>query len=258
MTAGPGDYLFGAGGLLAGFAAQGYEITAVQVANGEKDSEALGPAETIQANSAEASAAAKIAGVREVVALGHKSGELGYISSTEIRQELFGLIRFFRPRILVIPDPYIHYDEDRDRFYAGKAAEEAWGYSGGGTFSADLTRMGIRPYGAPEIYYYSAHRPYRPGEGGDEKAQFRAVDITPVFERKIQAILALKTANEAYAARVRKRMPQLKANAADLVRAYIEELASVIGVRHGYKYAEEFNYVGVQQGLPEHVKQRAR
>ena len=252
ITAQCGDYLVGGGGTIASLAGRGYEVTVIQVTNDEKNSLDLGPAETSKANMDEGRQAAKVLGAREVLFLGHKAGELGYISSTELRQELFGLIRYFKPRILFIPDPYLHYDENRDRFYAGKAAEEAWGYSGGGTFSPDLNRMGIRPYGAPEIYYYAAQRPYRPGEGGDEKAQFRPVDITAVFEKKLEAILTLKTTNRVYASRTsRKTSPD------DFMRAYVEELASTIGRKHGFRYGEEFNYVGVEEGLPAHVKQRA-
>jgi LmbE family N-acetylglucosaminyl deacetylase len=103
----------------------------VQVTNDEKNSRGWGPAETIQANTAEAKAAAHLLGAHELLFLGHKAGELGYISSTELREEMFGLIRYFKPRVIFIPDPYIHYDPHRDHFYTGKMAEEAWGYSGG-------------------------------------------------------------------------------------------------------------------------------
>ncbi len=253
ITAHAGDYLIGAGGTLAGFASQGHTVTIVQVTNDEKNSVSLGPAETQKANADDARRAASVLGAREVVFLGHKSGELGYISSTELREELFGLIRFFKPRVLFIPDPYIHYDPNRDHHYVGKAAEEAWGYSGGSTFAPELNRMGIAPYGAPEVFYYAVARPYRPGEGGDGPAKFRPVDITASFERKLRAILALHTANELYASHA------AGTEAADeKVRSLVTNLARTVGQKHGFRYAEEFNHVGRTEGLPEHVAERAR
>ncbi|HYM10615.1 MAG TPA: hypothetical protein VEU62_07780, partial [Bryobacterales bacterium] len=199
-------------------------------------------------------------GVKEIVRLGHKSGELGYISSTELREEMFAMIRYFKPRIIIIPDPYIHYDENRDHFYAGKMAEEAWGYSGAGTFSEELNRMGFPGYGVPEVYYYTVRRPYRAGEGGEGNAQFRPVDISATFERKVQAILALRTSNRLFAAQAAEQLARLgrpvrldEAAVDKMTRAYLEELAGTIGKKHGFRYGEEFNYFGPKSGLPEHV-----
>ncbi len=267
VTAHAGDYLLGAGGTLAALIDQGHEVYVVQVTNDEKNSAGLGPAETQKANTEEGRQAARLLGARELLGLGHKAGELGQLSSTELREELFTLIRYFQPRILFIPDPYIHYDPDRDHFYVGKMAEEAWGYSGGGMFAPELARAGLSPYGAPEIYYYAAGRPYRPGEGGEGQARFRPVDIGSTFERKLRALLALKTTNRLYALQTQQRlreagrsnaMPAVNEAATDaLVRAFVEELAQTIGRKHGFRYGEEFNYVGVTGGLPEHILERA-
>src|SRR5919198_4802359 len=78
VTAHAGDYLVGAGGTLAWLIDQGREVTVVQVTNDEKNSDGLGPAQTQKANSEEGRKAASLLGAREVVHLGHKSGELGY------------------------------------------------------------------------------------------------------------------------------------------------------------------------------------
>jgi LmbE family N-acetylglucosaminyl deacetylase len=269
ITAHAGDYLIGAGGFLAGLIDQGYEVIVIQVTNDEKNSDGLEPAETQKANQEEGGKAARLLGARELVCLGHKSGELGYISSTELRSEIFGLVRYFKPHVMVIPDPYIHYDENRDHFYVGKMAEEAWGYSGGENFGPELQRMGLGPYGAPEVYYYAIGRPYRPGEGGDVPARFRPVDVSAAFDRKLKAVLALRTTNRLYATQTRQRLidaghPDPRLGHLDdnsinaLVRAYLEELASTIGTKHGFRYGEEFNYVGVVEGLPEHVLDKVK
>ncbi|HYM11948.1 MAG TPA: PIG-L family deacetylase, partial [Bryobacterales bacterium] len=106
VTAHAEDYLIGAGGTLAKLIGEGYTAHVVQVTNDEKNSEGLEPAETRKANVEEGDRAAKLLGVKEIVRLGHKSGELGYISSTELREEMFAMIRYFKPRIIIIPDPY--------------------------------------------------------------------------------------------------------------------------------------------------------
>jgi LmbE family N-acetylglucosaminyl deacetylase len=59
--------------------------------------------------------------------MGHKSGELGYISYAEMHEQIFAIIRYFKPRIIFIPDPYVHYDENRDHLYVINMAGEAWG-----------------------------------------------------------------------------------------------------------------------------------
>ena len=269
VTAQGGDYLVGAGGTLASLIDEGYRLRVLQVTNDEKNSLDLGPAETRKANNEQAERAARLLGATEVINLGHKAGELGYIASTELRNEVIAMIRYFKPRIIFIPDPYVHYVPNGDVHYVGKMAEEACGYSGPSTFNPELARMGFPGYSVPEIYYYAVGRPYRPGEGGEERAQFRTLDISATIERKVKAILALETANRLYAAQTQQRLreagrshPRLErldtpsVNA--LVRAHVEELAATIGKKHGFRYGEEFNYVGPGESLQEHIRERAR
>ena len=44
-------------------------------------------------------------GIKEVVILNHKSGELSQVSSNEIRNQLFALIRVYKPQIVFHPFP---------------------------------------------------------------------------------------------------------------------------------------------------------
>ncbi|MBI1787029.1 MAG: PIG-L family deacetylase [Acidobacteria bacterium] len=260
VTAASGDYILAAGGTLAALIREGWKVNVAQFGNDEKLSAGLSPAQTRLANVEEARAAGRLLGVADTVYMGHKSGELGYTSSTEMRQQLFGLIRHFKPKTIFIPDPYVHYQEDRDQFWTGKMAEEAWGYSGGGTFANDLTRMGFGPYGAPEVYYYAVGRPYRGGEGGDGRARFVARDIGATLEQKITAAELLHTRNRLYALQVSRRLRQPPGDdgaAAGLVREYLTELAETIGRKHGFRHGEEFNHVGGTEGIPAYVLERA-
>jgi LmbE family N-acetylglucosaminyl deacetylase len=257
VTAGSADYIWAAGGTLASFIQKGYTVDVAQFGNDEKLSSGLTPAQTRLANIEEARQAAKLLGVHDTVYMAHKSSETGQVSSTEMRSQLFALIRGLRPRMIFLPDPYIHYQQDRDWYYVGKMAEEAWGYSGGATFANELERMGLHPYGAPEVYYYAV-RPYRNDEGGEGNAKLLTVDIGSTIDLKCLAIELLLTHNRLQAAQARLATLDDR-TVRNLARSYAEELAETIGKKHGMRYAEEFNYVNMRasDGLPPHIREHA-
>lgn len=269
VTAGAGDYLMSCGGTLANLIDQGYAIYVVQFGNDEKNSVGMTPAETRLANSDEGGLAARMLGVKEVVNLNHKSGELSQVSSNTLREEIIALVRLYKPQIIFHPDPWVHYEPDWDQYWVARATEE-YSYGGGAYFAPELTKLGFPGVGVRETYYYAAHRPYRPGEGGGKNAPFKAIDITTTFNRKVAAIQELRTANHRYAVAVKQRLdlagkpsPLLaevnEATTRALVRAYAEELAEAIGKKHGFRYGEEFNYNGPGGGpIPEHVLEHAK
>jgi hypothetical protein len=268
VSAGSGDWLWAAGGTLASLIDQGYAAHVVQFGNDEKNSIGLSPAQTRLANNTETESAARLLGVKEVLNLNHKSGELSQVSSNEMRNQIFALIRFYKPQIIFHPDPYIHYVPDWDQYWVARMGEES-SYGSSSYFLAELGRMGYPGYGVPETYYYSAWRPYRPGEGGHHAARFRPIDITSTFNRKVAALLALETANRRYAVHVKQRLelagkfsPLLREinreSIRALARAYAEELAETIGRKHGFPYGEEFNFHGRADPVPAHVRERAK
>jgi LmbE family N-acetylglucosaminyl deacetylase len=267
ITSTPSDYLMAAGGTLANLIAQGYTVNVVQIGNDEKNSIGLSPADTRLANNREGEKAAKALGIREVYVLNHKSGELGQVSPNEIRNQLFGLVRHYKPQIIFHPDPWVHYGPDWDQFFIARAAEE-FSYGAGRYVGEEFTKMGLPPVGVRETYYYAA-RPYRPGEGGHNAARFRPEDITKTFDLKAAALQQLETANRRYATHVKQRLqlagkssPLLTAlnpsEVTALIRAYAQELAETIGRKHGFKYGEEFNYHGPGSPIPEHVREKAK
>lgn len=268
VSAGSGDYIAGAGGTLVRLIGEGYTVIVVQFTNDEKNSVGLSPAETRLRNNREGDQAARILGVKEIVHLSHKAGELSQVSSNEIRNQIFALIRFFKPVKIFHPDPFIHYQPDWDQFYAARAAEES-SYGSSNYFLAEIGRMGFPGYGVPETYYYAPHRPYRPGEGGHNAAKFVASDITETFAKKAAALEALSTANRRYATHVKLRLaaagkpsPKLQtiddASAGALVHEWVEELAQTIGAKHGFTYGEEFNFHGRGESIPAHIRERAK
>jgi len=268
VTASARDYLLGAGGTLAKMIDEGRPVYVLQFGNDEKDSIQLGAAATRLANNEEGERAARLLGVKEVLNLGHKSGEMAYISSSEMRNQVMTMVRFYKPEILFFPDWYAHYLNDDDVYRVGRMAEES-PYGGGDYFVQEMTYIGFRGYAAREYYFYIPHRPYRPREGGEGQAQLRPMDIGSTFDRKVRAILELKTSNRRYAFHTRERLQlagrphellrELNENStAQLMRSYLEELAETVGAKHGLRYAEEFNYLGRPAGLPAHIRERAR
>ncbi len=259
VTAGSGDYLWGAGGTLAALALDGYQVYVAQFGNDEKAAAAgLSPAEARWANVEEAQEAAELLGFRDTIYLSHKSGELGQVSSTEMREQLFALIRHLRPAKIFLPDQYVHFQADWDHYWVGKMAEEAWGYSGGAMFSPQLAHMGLKPYSVPEVYFYAAGRPYRPGEGGEEASRFLGVDIGRTFLAKRIAIGMLRARNRALALETGIALRAGDEEAPRrLASALVEELARQVGRRHGLEFGEEFNYVGPREAIPPYVLERA-
>lgn len=272
VSAGGGDYVRAIGGTVARLATDGFKVYVIQIANDEKNSVRLGPAETRLANDADAARAAQALGVTELFSLNHKSGELGQVSSNELRNQITVLIRTWKPQKLFFPDPYVHYTPEWDQFFTGRAAEET-NYSNSGSFLYEFARAGLKGYGVPETYYYAVGRPYRPGEGGHNGARMERFDVTPLMARKRAAVAELRTANRAYAEQTRARLALAgrplgrlaeltEAAVADLAIAWVDELSAAVGARYGFAFAEEFNYHGAAPGekrpLPPWIQERAR
>ena len=268
ITASGRDYLLGAAGTLGQMIDDGRDVYVLQFGNDEKDSVGLGPADTRLANNEEAERAAKKLGVKEWLNLGHKSGELGQLSSSEMRNQVMTMVRFYKPEIMFFPDWYIHYQDDNDIYRVGRMAEEA-PYGGGSYFVQEMTYIGYSGFAAREYYFYSPYRPYRPREGGESRATIKGVDISNTFDRKMAAIAELKTGNRRYAVQTRERLAaagrsgdllsEINENSTlGLVRAFVEELSAAVGGKYGFRFGEEFNHLGTGGGIPEHIREQAR
>ncbi len=231
--------IFGAGGTLAQMARQGRPVYVAVFGSEEKESQGQGPAETRLANNDEGERAARILGVKEVINLGHKSGEFAYISSSEMRNQVMALTRLYKPEILFFPDWYVHYQPDHDIYRTGRMAEES-PYGGSSYFLQEMSYLSFPGTAARQYYFFVPYRPYRPREGGEGQATMKQVDISGEFALKLRAIEELKTSNPPFAS--------------DLA----EELAETIGKRFNARYGEEFNHLRPVPGLPPHIRERAR
>jgi len=250
------DAVMGAGGTLAIMAQEGRPIYVAVFGNEEKASVKLGPAETRLANNAEGERALKAIGAKEVINLGHKSGELGSMSSSELRNQAMALTRLYKPEVLFFPDWYVHYLDDNDIYRVGRMAEES-PYGGGSLFLQEMTYLGYPGAAARQYYFFSPYRPYRQKEGGEGPAVMKQVDIGGALDKKLAALSEMKTSNEAWADELSRRSGR-KLDPTEQARAYATEMAETVGARHQMRYAEEFNHLRPVGGIPAHVRERAR
>jgi LmbE family N-acetylglucosaminyl deacetylase len=256
ITASARDAVMGAGGTLALLAQEGRPVYVAVFGNEEKASVEQGPAETRLANNEEGDRALKAIGAKEVMNLGHKSGELGQLSSSELRNQVMALMRLYKPEVLFFPDWYIHYLNDNDIYRVGRMAEEA-PYGGGSLFLQEMTYLGYPGAAARQYYFFSPYRPYREKEGGEGQAVMKQVDISRVLEKKLAALAEMKTSNDAWASELNRRSGR-KLDPAEHVRTFATEMAETVGSRHKMRYAEEFNHLRPVGGIPAHVRERAK
>jgi len=264
VTADAGDYLLAAGGTVAKLIGNGATAYVIRVTNDEKDSWELKPEETALRTRTESEAAGRILGVKEVISMGYRAAEMADVPFTTLRDRLIVYIRHYKPSILFIPNPYTEYDRVLDRFYTGRAAEDAWRASSLENFAPPFQDFGLKPHLTPELYYYA--QPLDPRRREKESTatfvpELKIVDITGTFETKLKAVQALKTINYSMAMRLKQRLTSTGRKLAVLdqvngraVNALVEEnvrgLAKIAAAGTSYQVAEEFRYAGISFRIP--------
>ncbi len=125
IAAHPDDPEFGCGGTIAKWANAGKQIIYVLLTSGDKGTQDpnLKPYDLAARREAEQRAAADELGVQEVVFLRYP--DLMLESTMALRRQLAGLIRQYRPHILLAIDPWRHYQLHPDHRAAGFAALDA-------------------------------------------------------------------------------------------------------------------------------------
>jgi LmbE family N-acetylglucosaminyl deacetylase len=254
ITADASGYLLSAGGTLAGMIRQGADVTVVRVTNDEKDAWDLIPEEAARRTRAESEAAGRILGVRNVISLGYRAAELADVPFTTLRDRLILLIRHYRPDVLFIPNAYTEYDRVLDRYYTGRAAEDAWRSAALDNAVPPFGVMGVPPHLTPEVYYYAPPldpRRREPESTATFAPEPRVVDIAGTWAVKLKAVQALKTINHSMAVRLKnrlsatgRRLPLLDVVNEASVDKLVEENVRGLG------QAEEFQYAGVAFRIP--------
>jgi LmbE family N-acetylglucosaminyl deacetylase len=264
VTADASDYILAAGGTIATMVAGGATAYLVRVTNDEKDSWDLPAEEAARRTSDESRQAARILGIKEVDSLGYRAGELGGVSPTELRDRIMFYVRLRKPDVMFLPNPYAHYVEVFDRFYAGQAAEEARHAAALENFEPPFAVAGLGPHLVPELYYYA--QPFDPRRREPESTatfapQPKVMDISAAFDKKLRAAQALKTINYSMAMRVKQRLestgrqlPLLDKtddiSIQKLVEINVRKLSEIAAEKTSYKLAEEFEYAGEAFQIP--------
>lgn len=202
IMAHPDDPEFSSGGMIALWAKSGAEITYLILTSGNKGSDdpTMTPERLAETRRQEQDAAAKTLGVKRVIIMGENDGEL--ISTLEIRKKVVKEIRRYQPDAVIIPDPsryffqntYINHPDHRA---AGEIALGAlFPATGNRMYYSELLNQGLEPHTVPHIFLANANEPTL------------WVDISEVFETKVQAILCHESQikePESLAERMRER-----------------------------------------------------
>jgi LmbE family N-acetylglucosaminyl deacetylase len=203
MMAHPDDPEFFCGGTLARWAREGKEICVVLATSGDKGSSDgwLSTAELVARREEEQRAASAVLGVRRIVFLRHRDGEL--IADLQLRRQLVRAIRLCRPEVVVTTDPLRYMVGDRrvnhpDHRAIGDAVLAAvFPAASNPRFFPELLQFeGLAPHSPLEIYIANSDRPNLD------------VDITELIDLKIEAIRQHKsqlTDPSAQLERVRQR-----------------------------------------------------
>jgi LmbE family N-acetylglucosaminyl deacetylase len=182
ISAHPDDAEFGAAGIVARWIKDGKNVVYVVCTKGEKGTSDrnISAPDLAQIRQKEQYNAARILGVSEVVFLDYADQELE--DTTEFRKDIVGLIRKFRPEIVITSDPYRRYIWHRDHRIAGQVVLDAvYPFARDHLAYPDLLDEGLEPHKVAEIWFWGA-----------EDINYR-VDITKTFDLKIAALRCHKS-----------------------------------------------------------------
>jgi len=184
ILAHPDDPEFFCGATLARWAREGHKITCVLLTCGDKgrnDHNQHIPGDELCAlRHEEQRAASKVLGVTELHFLDKLDGYL--VPDVELRREMTGLIRRFKPDVLVTCDPQnlfaLYGLNHPDHRAAGQAVlDAAFPAAGNELFFPELLEQGLAPHTPKEIWASLTNQPNV------------ILDVTDTWDVKIEALL---------------------------------------------------------------------
>jgi LmbE family N-acetylglucosaminyl deacetylase len=180
----PDDAEFGMGGTVAAWTRSGTEVTYVCVTDGSAGSNEPGAVreEIHQIRQREQLAACKVLGVDRCEFLGYVDGMVEL--TLDLRRDITGMVRRYRPQVLVAPDPSRFWDEDRtyvnhiDHRTVGEACMAVVNPdSSTRPMFPELLEQGLEPWEIPYLWI----------PAWDEDAD-TLVDISQTIDVKIEAL----------------------------------------------------------------------
>jgi LmbE family N-acetylglucosaminyl deacetylase len=220
----PDDAEFGMAGTIAKWVKAGVECTYVMVTNGASGSQDpnITREQLRDTRYAEQRAAAKILGVKNTVFLGYEDGYL--YPTLEVRKDVARQIRIHKPDVILCFDPTMRIADTYVNHPDHIAASE-------------VVLRSINPDAStrqmfPELWNDEHLEPHKPKAlfltTFDDKGT--AIDIGDVLETKVKALMT--------------HTSQLWPGADEMVRGWAKEA----GKRHGYKAAETYRIVRLDDG----------
>jgi LmbE family N-acetylglucosaminyl deacetylase len=218
----PDDVDFGCSGTIARWSRMGVDITYVICTSGDKgsdhpvDSEALS-----ELREQEQLAAAKVVGVRKVVFLRLKDGELE--NNREFRRILVRVLREHRPDVVLSMDPannrfenaYVSHSDHRAAALA--VFDAIYPAARNRNFFPELLEEGLLPHAVNRMYFFGTAEPNT------------WIDITETIETKIAALRAHKS----------------QVGEFEDLDAWVRERFGQLGKKKGLAYAEIFRYLTI-------------
>lgn len=223
ITAHPDDAEIMCGGTIIEFASLGNQIILVVMTDGEKGSQNKKDnlEKLVQIRKRETLASARFMGVKEVVFLNHRDGEIEDTHAS--RAQIVKLVRQWKPDIVIAPDPtnvfmenYVNHVDHRT---VGWIVLNSLIPAGNWHFYKDHVGEHINPHEVRELYLAVAKEP-----------DF-AVDISKSFDKKIKALAFHES----------QLGPAF--DSLSFFRKMFTRLAEEAGKKYGVRYAEEYRKI---------------
>lgn len=251
ITAHADDAEFFAGGTLAKFASEGYEILEIITTDNGRGSFELDSAQLVtQSRSVEAQKAAEIIGKKDVIFLRYPDGFLGDTPLNVLREQYMRHIREYKPDVLFTFDPWAPFESHPDHRLVGMAAVEAAGFAHLPLFHPEHLEDGLKPHLTPYRYYFAKDGTYCN----------KVVDVTGFVGKKIDSICAHESQVRMLVQDIRMSveatgeyagmLPLLDPdNYRPAIEMFINLWANNVGKSAGFEAGEEFRYEQVDDML---------
>ena len=224
------DLAIFAGGLTLKLISEGYTGYFIKTTNDEMDSYDLSMAETVFRLYNETVDVTNFLGLKKLYSLDYKNHYLEHGQLSEIRHRLITLFRFLKVDTVISFDPWGHYEENPDHYITGHAVEQACWTSGRQLDLPELTDMGMKPKFVTKKYLVAR---------GPQLVN-HAVDITPVIEKKFQAIKCHKTPLDNMLRTYVDLHPGTDVDENSFIRG---EFLKEANPKYGVKHVEEYHFI---------------
>lgn len=237
------DTEFLAGGTVAKFVDEGYDVYEVITTDNQRGSFDLPSDVLIKQSEEEAKKAAEILGKKEVIFLRYPDGMMSDYPLNELREKFIRLIRKYKPNVVMSFDPWAPFEPHPDHRAVAFAAMEAVSFSQNPKFHPEHFKDGLAPHLVPECYYFA-------------KSAINAntvIDITKYIDKKIEALCAhdsqmkltideLKLTLES--AKIAPKLTQSldRNNYRGVIELMVKLYFGEVGKKAGYQFGEEFRY----------------